>query len=311
MIVRSIDLPQWWSVDLPEALRQRALTPPQSVAARGVADASLYRRAGQQAGLRDLTRFPALATSIAPEGPIRRYCEDHLTAQLCRRRPAAWQAAREVAARQGLLFMAHPMHCVVCGGTQARRSELDFANASWTEEPHALIPSAKQLSDDIRAALKADPGVGGKQAVVKSLVAKVLRDKEFVDKHLRAEDCKPRKVLFEDPELGFCVCGYVCEKPAHGAPHDHGSSWAIYGLAVGDTEMTDWRIVRKGDGETPSLVEPERTYVLKPGDAHFLRCWRRAFAAKRDGLYQAGAHRRLQPRPHQRPNIKAAAKVDA
>ena len=140
----------------------------------------------------------------------------------------------------------------------------------------------EQLSDDIRAALKADPGVGGKQAVVK-LVAKVLRDKDFVDKHLRAEDCKPRKVLFEDPELGFCVCGHVYEKPAHGAPHDHGSSWAIYGLAVGDTEMTDWRIVRKGEGETPSLVEPERTYVLKPGDAHFYDVGV-VHSPKRDGL---------------------------
>ena len=112
VIVRSIDLPQWWSADVPEALRQRALTPPQSVAARGVADASLYRRA-RQAGLRDLTCFPALVTLDRPEGPIWRYREDHLVAQLSPSETAAWQAAREVAARQGLLFMAHPMHCVV------------------------------------------------------------------------------------------------------------------------------------------------------------------------------------------------------
>lgn len=112
VIVRSIDLPQWWSVDVPEALRQRAVTPPQSVAAKGVADASLYRRA-QRAGLRDLTCFPALVTLDRPEGPIWRYREDHLTAQLSPPETAAWQAAREVAAGQGLLFMAHPMHCVV------------------------------------------------------------------------------------------------------------------------------------------------------------------------------------------------------
>ena len=112
VIVRSIDLPQWWSADVPEALRQRALTPPQSVGARGVADASLYRRA-RQAGLRDLTCFPALVTLDRPEGPIWRYREDHLVAQLSPSETAAWQAAREVAARQGLLFMAHPMHCVV------------------------------------------------------------------------------------------------------------------------------------------------------------------------------------------------------
>ena len=112
VIVRSIDLPQWWSVDMPDALRERAVTPPQSVGAKGVADASLYRRV-RQAGLRDLTCFPALVTLDRPEGPIWRYREDHLTAQLLPAELTAWQAARDVAGRQGLLFMAHPMHCVV------------------------------------------------------------------------------------------------------------------------------------------------------------------------------------------------------
>ena len=39
--------------------------------------------------------------------------------------------------------------------------------------------------------------------------------------------------------------------------------------AAGVTEMTDWKIVEKGEGGKPSLVEPVRTYVMKPGDAHF------------------------------------------
>jgi len=112
VIVRSLDLPQWWSVDMPEAIRRKIVTPPQSVAARGVADASLYRRA-RAAGLRDLTCFPALVTLDRPEGPIWRYREDHLLAQLTPAETADWQAARDIAARQGLLFMAHPMHCVV------------------------------------------------------------------------------------------------------------------------------------------------------------------------------------------------------
>ena len=128
--------------------------------------------------------------------------------------------------------------------------------------------SLEQLSADIRKALKEDSGVAGKQAVCK-LVSKVLLDQEFIAKHLTAEQCRPRKVLYEDPELGFCVCGHVYENAAHGSPHDHGSSWAIYGLAVGDTEMTDWRIVKKGEGDAATLVVPEQTYVLKPGDSHF------------------------------------------
>jgi hypothetical protein len=167
----------------------------------------------------------------------------------------------------------------------------------------------EQLSADIRKALKADSGTAGKQSVC-DLVAKVLLDKEFVDKHLRAEDCKPRKVLYEDPELGFCVCGHVYEKPAHGQPHDHGSSWAIYGLAVGDTEMTDWRIVRKGDGATPTLVEPERVYVLKPGDAHFYDVGV-VHSPKRDGLTKLVRIEGSNLDRIKRSNIKAADKVEA
>lgn len=125
-----------------------------------------------------------------------------------------------------------------------------------------------QLSNDIRSALKADPGPDGKKAVC-AAVSKALTDQAFVDQHLTADQCRPRKVLYEDPELGFCVCGHVYETAADGAPHDHGPSWAIYGLAQGDTEMTDWKVVKPGDGTNPILVERERSYVLRPGDAHF------------------------------------------
>lgn len=130
-----------------------------------------------------------------------------------------------------------------------------------------MANTLEQLSADIRKALKADPGPAGKQAVCQ-LVSKVLLDQDFVTRHLTPEQCKPRKVLYEDPELGFCICGHVYESEANGAPHDHGSSWAIYGVAKGDTEMTDWRIVRKGEGSAPNLVEPVNTYVMKPGDCH-------------------------------------------
>jgi len=140
----------------------------------------------------------------------------------------------------------------------------------------------EQLSSDIKAALTADPGKGGKEAVCK-LVSKVLRDQDFIARHLNAADCKPRKVLYEDPELGFCICGHVYEKPAHGQPHDHGSSWAIYGVAVGDTEMTDWRIVKQGGGDAPTLVKAEKSYVMKPGDAHLYDVGA-VHSPKRDGL---------------------------
>ena len=125
----------------------------------------------------------------------------------------------------------------------------------------------ERLGVEIRAALEAAPGKKGKEAV-RDIVAKFLLNREFIDRFVTAEQCKPRKVLYEDPELGFCICGHVYEGAASGGPHDHGSTWAIYGVATGNTEMTDWRIVARGSGDTPTLVEPVRTYLMKPGDCH-------------------------------------------
>jgi SAM-dependent methyltransferase len=112
IIVRSIDLPQWWSLEVPQNLRPIAETPPQSVAASGVADASLYSRM-RQAGLKDLVCFPTLVTLDRPGSPIWRYREDHVLSHLTGADLTAWQAARAKTAAEGGLIMAHPLHCAV------------------------------------------------------------------------------------------------------------------------------------------------------------------------------------------------------
>jgi SAM-dependent methyltransferase len=112
VIVRAIDLPQWWNLDLPPGLREKAETPPQSVAARGVADASLYRRM-RCAGFSDLTCFPSLVTLDRPDGPIWHYREDHVLSLLSPAETATWATLTEAARRDGLLLTAHAMHCAV------------------------------------------------------------------------------------------------------------------------------------------------------------------------------------------------------
>jgi hypothetical protein len=127
-----------------------------------------------------------------------------------------------------------------------------------------------KLAEEIRSALEAEPGVAGRKRVL-GIVSCALRDEAFVAQHLkdRPKGGDPREVLYEDPKLGFCICGHVYEANANGSPHDHGGSWAIYGQATGVTEMTEWKIVEKGEGGKPSLVVPERTYDMKPGDAQY------------------------------------------
>lgn len=127
-----------------------------------------------------------------------------------------------------------------------------------------------ELAEDVRAQLSARPAAECAEALC-GIVGRALTDRDFVAAHLpdRAPGEHPREVLYEDPEMGFCICGHVYQGAAETGPHDHGSSWAVYGQADGETEMTDWRIVRQGSSDAPSLVEPVRSYRLTRGDAHF------------------------------------------
>ena len=112
LVVRAIDLPQWWNLALPAEIRAKAEIPPRSIGPGGVADASLYARM-RRAGLVDVVAFPALVTLDHPEGPMWRHREDHVLSQLSLAETAAWQAARIAASEEGLLMQAHALHCAV------------------------------------------------------------------------------------------------------------------------------------------------------------------------------------------------------
>jgi hypothetical protein len=125
----------------------------------------------------------------------------------------------------------------------------------------------EQFSADCRSALQRDPGPAGREQVRRH-VEKACADAEFVAKHLGPGNTSERTILYEDPELQFCICAHVYKGAKGSAPHDHGPSWAIYGQAIGMTEMTDWRCVKKPAGGEPGKVEKVRSYKLEPGTAH-------------------------------------------
>jgi SAM-dependent methyltransferase len=112
IIVRSLDLPQWWNIDLPEPIRQKIAQPPRSVAAKGVADASLYRRM-RRAGLTDLFCFPSLLTLDRPEGPLWRQREDYTVSLLAAEELPLWYSARQKAQEDGVLMTSWHFHCAV------------------------------------------------------------------------------------------------------------------------------------------------------------------------------------------------------
>jgi ubiquinone/menaquinone biosynthesis C-methylase UbiE len=115
IVVRAIDLPQWWNLDVPEPIRRKITPTPQSVGPGGVADAGLYRRM-RRAGLSDIVAYPATITLDRPDSPIWRYREDHVLSLLTAEELPVWHAARDKAAAEGTLLASHALHC--CVGTK-------------------------------------------------------------------------------------------------------------------------------------------------------------------------------------------------
>lgn len=113
--------------------------------------------------------------------------------------------------------------------------------------------------------LKEDPGPSGRERV-SSALQEVLKDADFVHTYL-GEGTGTRDLLYEDPELGFCILAHAYEGASESAPHDHGPAWAIYGQASGETEMTEWELVEAATPEKPGKVRRAKTYALKPGMA--------------------------------------------
>ena len=117
-----------------------------------------------------------------------------------------------------------------------------------------------------REILKAENNASGRSKVSAAL-QEALKDEDFVAAQF--SDASPeRKILYEDPDLGFCILAHNYTGPKESPPHDHGPSWAIYGQARGVTAMTDWDLIEPASAEKAGTVKKRRDYKLTPGVAH-------------------------------------------
>jgi predicted metal-dependent enzyme (double-stranded beta helix superfamily) len=123
-----------------------------------------------------------------------------------------------------------------------------------------------QFADACHRILTEEPGVEGRKKVC-VLLENVLKDESFVAAYL-SDDTPERKVLYEDPQLGFCILAHGFRGARESPPHDHGPSWAIYGQARGETVMSDWAVVEPAAENQPGKVRLVTSYTLKPGMAH-------------------------------------------
>lgn len=129
-----------------------------------------------------------------------------------------------------------------------------------------MIHTLEQFAAQCRDILKAEPGPSGRDKVC-ALLRDVLMDDQFVARHFD-EQTPDRKILYEDPELGFCILAHYYKGAKESPPHDHGPSWAIYGQVRGETEMSDYELLEPATDDKPGKVRKTRTYRLTPGVAH-------------------------------------------
>ena len=118
----------------------------------------------------------------------------------------------------------------------------------------------------VREILQEQDNPAGRERVA-ALLRDALQDRAFVESLFDA-DAPERKVVYEDPRLGFCILAHRYTDARNGPPHDHGPSWAIYGQADGETVMTDWQAIDPSSTESPARVRKVREYSLTPGVAH-------------------------------------------
>jgi len=124
----------------------------------------------------------------------------------------------------------------------------------------------EEFAAECHRVLAADPSPAGRKQVC-ALVEEACKDRDFVAKYF-GEGVGQREILYEDPELGFCVCAHVYHDARESQPHDHGSAWAIYGQAEGETVMSDWTLVEPAGEGKMGKVRFVTSYALQPGMAH-------------------------------------------
>jgi len=125
----------------------------------------------------------------------------------------------------------------------------------------------EQFASDCRTALR-EQDTRSARETIRTCCSRACNDDGFIATHFGPDNTSARKILYEDPDLDFCILSHVQEGSGDSRPHDHGPSWAVYSQVEGRTEMTDWHAVKPSDDDTPGVVERVRTYTPQCGDAH-------------------------------------------
>jgi hypothetical protein len=116
---------------------------------------------------------------------------------------------------------------------------------------------------DTRAVLKSKPLADALPRIAEHL-SRLLGNAAFVDEAFKGNMEPSKRELYHDAELDFYVLAHVQPGGKAGKPHSHGNSWAVYGNARAQTDMTEWRRVNPQSDDHLELVASSK-YSLTPG----------------------------------------------
>lgn len=121
----------------------------------------------------------------------------------------------------------------------------------------------EQFCADTRAALKAGPLEEALPRIAEHL-SRLLANPAFVAEAFEGSMEPGKRELYHDPDLDFFVLAHVQPGGKTGKPHSHGASWAVYGNARAETQMTEWRRTNPESDDHLELVASSK-YSLTPG----------------------------------------------
>jgi len=124
----------------------------------------------------------------------------------------------------------------------------------------------EQFCTESREVMKQKPGDDGREIVRKKL-EQLLANPAFIAEHCAADKPKGNFQLYRDPELDFVVLCHRFGAGSKSPPHNHGNSWAIYGQAAGETDVTVWRRKAHDPKTGHAEIEVEQQYKMPAGKA--------------------------------------------
>jgi hypothetical protein len=78
-----------------------------------------------------------------------------------------------------------------------------------------------------------------------------------------------RHVAYEPEPGGLTVLAHYHPRSVRSRPHNHGRTWAIYGVVTGRTAMNEWEIVEPSKKGVKGTVKLTRSYWIECGQAYY------------------------------------------